>query len=170
MQNDDLSRREFHKLTAAAFGGLLAGAAAGCGGGDEPAGEQATKQPETNPAAPSHETTAATADLTDAEQILLSEPHVCRGLNTCKGKDKEGDNACAGQGTCATVASHLCGGQNECKGQGGCGETPGMNACKGQGGCSVPLQHAWEKARTSFEAAMKKKGQEFGPAPAPMGS
>jgi len=41
----------------------------------------------------------------------------------------------------------------------------GANACKGQGGCAVPLQHGWKSTRERFEAAMKKAGKEFGPAP-----
>ena len=105
--------------------------------------------------------------MTDAEQLILDEPHVCRGLNSCKGLGKGGENACAGQGACASVADHACGTQNECKGQGGCGELPGMNACKGQGACHVPLMdEIWPKARAAFEAAMKKSGKDVGAAPA----
>ena len=34
------------------------------------------------------------------------------------------------------------------------------------GGCEVPLKkEAWAKARTNFEAAMKKAGKTFGDAP-----
>ena len=166
MDKNDLNRRDFHKLTAAAFSGLLAGLAAGCGS-DETAENQ-------QPPSPAAEETSGTAggQLTEAEEILLAEPHVCRGLNACKGQGKGGENACAGQGACAsTAAAHMCAGQNACKGQGGCGSNPGMNACKGQGGCSVPLmEHAWDTARKAFETAMKKQGKEFGAAPAPMGS
>ena len=98
------------------------------------------------------------------------KPHVCRGLNTCKGKGgcgaTKGKNACAGQGGCATAAKHDCKGQNACKGEGGCGATPGKNACKGKGSCAVPLSDkTWAKARATFEAAMKKAGKEFGSAP-----
>ena len=102
---------------------------------------------------------------------LLEEPHVCRGLNTCKEKSgcgkTKGKNECAGQGGCATAEKHDCKGQNVCKGQGGCGEHPGENTCKAKGACEVPLSDkTWKKARANFEAAMKKAGKKFGPAPA----
>jgi hypothetical protein len=87
-------------------------------------------------------------------------------LNTCKGKGKGGGNDCAGQGKCATAEAHSCHGKNACKGQGGCGEHPAQNACKGQGDCAVPLKEgAWKKARSNFEAVMKKAGKKVGAAP-----
>ncbi len=93
------------------------------------------------------------------------EKHVCRGLNSCK-NNGAGENACAGQGHCATVPHHFCAGLNACKGQGGCGTTFGANACKGKGLCAVPLKsHIWGKARAKFEAKMKKAEKKFGPAP-----
>jgi hypothetical protein len=142
------TRREFNRLTMAAIGGLMAGAAqtAGSAWGDEPKAKD------------------------------KKEKHVCRGLNSCKGQgaevDLDGDgkadpNACAGQGACATAKHITCGGENECKGQGGCGATPGENDCKGQGHCHVPLMDsAWKKARARFETRMKKEKKEFGAAPA----
>ena len=106
-------------------------------------------------------------ELTEAEEILLAEPHVCRGLNTCKGLGRGGDNTCAGTGACASIADHACATQNECKGQGGCGSNPGMNACKGEGGCHIPLmEDAWKRARQTLEGALKKQGKEIGAAPA----
>jgi hypothetical protein len=97
---------------------------------------------------------------------LLEEPHVCRGLNTCKGKGKGEKNACAGQGACATVKAHTCKGENACRGQGGCAATPGENECKGKGNCAVPLNDkAWAKARKRFEELMTKEGHKVGPAP-----
>ncbi|MBI1345776.1 hypothetical protein GC163_05760 [bacterium] len=157
MSESGLDRRQFHQLALAALGGITAGAAVGCGGG--------------GPATPDAGTPAATEvaanELTNAEHILLSEPHVCRGLNTCKGLGRSKDNACAGQGTCASIADASCATQNDCKGQGGCGALPGMNECKGQGGCHIPLMDdAWTKARETFEAGMKKQSKEFGAAPA----
>lgn len=139
MADRELNRRRFHQLSVAAFGGVLAGAAA----------TQAEDKPQ-------------------ATSPLLGDPHVCRGLNTCQGKGADKMNTCAGQGTCATAKAHACGGENDCKGQGGCGATPGENACKGQGLCHVPLEHAgaWEKARKRFEELMTKAGKKFGPAPA----
>jgi hypothetical protein len=135
----DLSRREFARLSVAALAGLSVGSARAFAADD-------TKKSEKSP--------------------LLSDPHVCRGLNTCKGKGADKTNSCAGTGTCATAKSHPCGGSNECKGQGGCGEKPGENACKGQGDCHVPLaKDAWKKARKRFEVLMKADNKTFGKAP-----
>lgn len=139
MASTDMNRRDFQRLTLAALGGALAGTQLG------QAAEDKGKE-EKNP--------------------LLSDPHVCRGINTCKGKGKDKKNTCAGQGTCATAAAHSCHADNECKGQGGCGAKPGENACKGKGECGVPLSNAaWAKARKRFEELMKKEGKKFGPAP-----
>jgi len=140
MENSKLNRRDFQRLAAAALGGLAVGA-----GMPRLASAAETKS-------------------------LLDEPHVCRGLNTCKNKggcgETKGKNVCAGQGGCASAMKHDCKGDNACKGQGGCGENPGENTCKGMGGCAVPLKdEAWEKARAHFEAAMKKAGKSVGPAP-----
>ncbi|MFV1996134.1 MAG: hypothetical protein ACC661_11920, partial [Verrucomicrobiales bacterium] len=64
------SRRGFLvRMTAASFGGLVAGVAATARAADDP-----------------------------KDHPLLNEPHVCRGLNTCKGKGQGGENTCAGQG------------------------------------------------------------------------
>ncbi len=156
MQNNGLDRRDFHKLTVAALGGMIAGTTIGCGGG-------ATPTPKSNPTGP---TTANAVALSDAEKLIIDEPHTCRGLNSCKNLGRGKDNACAGQGTCASLADSTCGGHNECKGQGGCGEEPGMNSCKGKGACHMPLMdHAWTKARKAFEGAMKKSGKTVGAAP-----
>ncbi len=139
MAQSELNRRDFQRLTMAALGGALAGAETGL------AAEDKGKE-EKNP--------------------LLSDPHVCRGINTCKGKGADKKNACAGQGTCATAKAHSCHGDNECKGQGGCGAKPGENACKGKGECGVPLSAGtWKKARKRFEELMKKAGKTFGDAP-----
>ena len=142
-----IDRRDFHKLTTAALGGIAAGAVLGCGGGQPAAGPPAG--------------TAAAAEL-----------HLCRGLNDCKGLGKSKDNACRGQGTCATAKEHSCGGLNECKELGGCGETVGANDCKTKGGCHVPLmteppgESAWDKLRKKKEAEWTEKKLESGPAPA----
>jgi hypothetical protein len=138
-----MNRRDFHKLAAAAFGGMLAGA--NLAHGDEKK-EAKPKDEKKDP--------------------FLQEPHICRGLNTCKAKGKDGKNECAGQSACATVEKHTCSGDNTCRGLGGCGEKPGQNACKGQGECGVPLdEKAWKKARTRYEEVMKKEGKKFGDAP-----
>ncbi len=166
MKRSEMNRRDFTRLTAAAFGGVVAGSMVGCG-------ETAT---DTTPAAgaggaapaegSSEAGAGATEGATETVNLMLEEPHVCRGLNTCKGKGAGGDNACAGQGTCATAEAHSCSGHNACKGQGGCGGEHGTNACKGMGGCGVPLEHGWEEVRAKFEAAMKAAGKEVGAAPA----
>jgi hypothetical protein len=149
MENSELNRRDFERLTAAAMGGLLAGAAAlgkAAFGADEKDDKVPQKDKKKNP--------------------ILGEPHVCRGINMCKGLGASKDNACAGQGTCATAKAHLCHYKNECRGQGGCGANPGENECKGKGECGVPMASgAWKKCRARFEALMKKEGKTVGPAP-----
>lgn len=141
-----MDRRDFNKLTAAALGGLAAGTTWGCGGAKAPP-----------------------AVKTD-EAVAMADVHLCRGLNECKGKGKDGKNECRGQGSCATAKEHSCGGQNECKGLGGCGEAVGKNDCKGQGGCHVPLmESAWDTLRKRKEADWTEKKLEVGQAPAKAG-
>jgi hypothetical protein len=146
-----LTRRQLSRLAVAALGGL----AAGCGGG---------KPTDAAPTEPGKETPPGEAKA----HPILSDPHICRGINTCKNKGKTGTtNECAGQGSCATASAHDCQGQNACRGQGGCGEHPGENECKGKGACEVPLKDAtWTKARKKFEEVMTAAGKKFGAAPA----
>lgn len=145
MRDARLDRRDFHRLTTAALGGLAAGAVLGC------KGEPSAMPPSGTP-------------------VAAGEKHLCRGLNECKGQGKGGDNACRGQGACATVAESSCGGNNECKGLGGCGDTVGANECKGHGGCHVPLMDsAWETLRKRKEGEWKEKSLEFSEAPAKAG-
>lgn len=180
MKSADMNRRDFARLTTAAFGGVVAGTIAGCAGESatetpaEPAGGAApaggdTTTPEGGDAAAAEGsgTAAAEGEVTYDVAYMAEEPHVCRGLNTCMGKGASGDNACAGQGTCATAEAHSCHTHNACKGQGGCGEHAGINSCKGLGECGVPVENhvAWETARKNFEKAMQAAGKEFGPAP-----
>jgi hypothetical protein len=150
-----LNRSTLQRLAFVALGGLTAGVLTGC------AGSPTTKPPTTA----EKDKTDKTADATPR---LLQDPHVCRGINTCKNKGKKGTtNECAGQAHCATVAAHDCNGMNVCKGQGGCGEHPGENECKGKGGCEVPLSDkTWPKARKRFEELMTQAGKKFGDAPA----
>ena len=69
-----------------------------------------------------------------------SDKHVCKGMNSCKGKGGcmtdanacAGKNDCKGKGGCAT-AKHDCKGKNDCKAQG----KGGKNDCKGKGDCST---------------------------------
>jgi hypothetical protein len=145
MHTHDASRRMFHKLTAAAIGGIVAGA------GATALGQTAKKKEEPK--------------LKVDPALLLTEPNTCRGLNTCKGEGK-GQHTCAGQGACAEVAAHSCAGENECKGQGGCGGYPGQNTCKGLGHCAVPLEEStWEIARKQFKQLMADADKKIGEAP-----
>jgi hypothetical protein len=157
MTHQLMTRRQMTRLALAAIGGL----AAGCGGGKTPNAEKAADTKKESPPAAGTATTST----------LLSDPHVCRGINTCKNKGKaKTTNECAGQGHCATAAAHDCNGQNECRGQGGCGEHPGENECKGKGACEVPLSDkTWPKARKKFEELMTAAKRKFGPAPAKKG-
>ena len=167
MKRTEMNRRDFTRLTAAAFGGVVAGSMAGCGqsannttdSGAGAGGGEAGSVPSDSAGGD------AAVEETETVSLMLEEPHVCRGLNTCMNKGASGENACAGQGTCATAAAHDCTGHNECKGLGGCGGEHGTNACKGMGGCGVPLEHGWEDVRKKFEEAMTAAGKEFGAAP-----
>jgi hypothetical protein len=144
MDKQSIDRRDFHKLTTAALGGLAAGAVLGCAKKGEP-------------------DKVGGAGVT---QVAAAEVHLCRGLNDCKGQGKDGKNSCRGQGTCATAKEHGCGGQNDCKGLGGCGEDVGANDCKGKGGCHVPLmESAWDTLRKKKEAEWTEKNLEAGSAP-----
>jgi len=141
VERKNVNRRDFNKLTAAVFGGMVAGSTG---------------------------LSAMADDKKKDKDKKKKEAHVCRGLNSCKGQDAPGKSACAGQGACATAKSHVCKGHNACKNQGGCGATPGENACKGKGSCAVPLKpKAWKVARARFEARMKKAKKPFGAAPKP---
>jgi hypothetical protein len=139
-----LNRRDLNRLALTALGGFAAGVMGGC------CPSNPGKQASANEGAP-----------------LLQDPHVCRGVNTCKNKGKNGTtNECAGQGHCATAKAHSCQGSNDCRGQGGCGEHPGENECKGQGACEVPLKaKTWPKARKKFEELMTEAKKKFGDAP-----
>lgn len=146
MSAEHLKRRDFNRLTAAAFGGMIAAAGSRGASAAEEADDSKIK--------------------VDPSLLLKGDPNVCRGLNSCDDKGK-GDHACAGQSACAAVAAHSCSGQNECKGQGGCGGYPGQNTCKEQGHCAVPLsKETWAVARKQFEHLMKDAGQKVGKAPA----
>jgi hypothetical protein len=140
MKMDDVSRRDFGKLTLAALGGVVAGSLL----------------------------TGRTL-FADDKAAGAGDKHLCCGLNGCKAQGASGKNDCAGQGSCATVQAHGCSGMNDCKGLGG-GDNPASNGCKGKGGCNVPLAgDGWKKARASFEASMNKAGKKFGAAPAGCG-
>jgi len=162
MTDSLMTRRQMTRLALAAIGGL----AAGCGGEKPPKPEKAADSGKGSPPA-----TPADGKASAATPPILSDPHICRGINTCKNKGKaKTTNECAGQGHCATAKAHDCQGQNDCRGQGGCGEHPGENECKGKGACEVPLtDKTWPKARKKFEELMTAAGKKFGPAPAKKG-
>lgn len=142
VENTNVSRRRFSKLTAAAFGGMVAGTAGGLRAAEE-------EKPK----------------ISVDPSLLLKEPNVCRGLNTCKGKGK-GNHACAGQGACSSVAAHDCAGMNDCSGKGGCGGYPGQNTCKAKGHCAVRLsKETWALARKQFEQLAKETGLKVGKPP-----
>jgi len=158
---DYLSRRDFHKLSAAALGGLCAGSLIGCG-------EQASKPgPKTGDAGTPKSSDLGTKPADTKAVAAVAGQHACRGLNDCKGQGRDHKNSCAGQGTCYTV-SHDCSGKNDCKYLGGCGGENGLNNCKGKGGCGhfpIAEEDVWKKARAAFEARRKEAGKPVGPAP-----
>jgi hypothetical protein len=134
----DVTRRDFARLTLAALSGLAAGTHA----------------------------TAADGQRRTVQDPMLSDPHICRGLNTCRARDVTRRNECAGKGTCATARYHTCKGHNDCRGQGGCGDAPGANECRGWGACDVPLKpRVWAVARQRFEKVMKSQRRRFGVPP-----
>jgi hypothetical protein len=144
VKSENLSRRDFSKLSAAAFGGMVAGTAIST-------------------------SDVFAEDAKEKEVHVCRGLNGCKGKGACKTADNgcKGKNACAGKGGCASAKAHKCAGSNDCKGQGGCGPKAGENACKGKGKCAVPLKDkAWKGARARFEARMKKAGKKFGDAPA----
>ncbi|WP_339736049.1 hypothetical protein [uncultured Gimesia sp.] len=167
MKRPEINRRDFNRLTFAAFGGMVAGSMTGCNKPAPPASKAPAEDAEAG-SSTKDEHDHAEEETTDKDvSLLMKEPHVCRGLNTCKGTYAGVENDCAGLGACATVADHACAGANECKGQGGCSTNPGMNSCKGKGACHIPLmEDAWKLARAEFEKGMEKAGKKVGPAPA----
>ena len=113
------------------------------------------------------------------------ELHVCMGLNTCAGHDRDGKAKMAGMGECATL-QHSCHGTNNCRGQGGCGYAgdevaqmkPGDQSCRQNGSCASPInisrvssagpnkgKSVWKLARQIFETRMDESGNPFGPSP-----
>jgi hypothetical protein len=165
MRPENVSRRDFHKLSAAALGGLIAGATLGCS--DEGAKSSAKTTPGSEPESKPPSDTGKTVGKDAAVAATTVASHACRGLNECKGLGKSHKNACAGQGDCYTV-KHDCSGKNDCKYQGGCGGENGMNDCKGKGGCGhfpIADNDVWKKARAAFETRRKTAGKPFGTAP-----
>jgi hypothetical protein len=173
MKRIELNRRDFTKLTVAAFGGIVAGTTIGCGDGDGSGDAAGTGDGTGDGPEGSGTTDESTStegdgggDPVASTDLLLSEPHVCRGLNACAGMGKNKENDCAGTSACYTAGKSGCHGDNACKGQGGCDDTAGMNACDGKGNCGVPLKpDTWDKARANLKAALAKKDKPLGKAP-----
>jgi len=182
-----MSRRDAGVLAGAALGGVVAGMAlprlfSGGDGAESQTASSGSAQPSDGASGggsagggegqvdvanyPALQEVDAEAPEGVVPTQLLKEPHTCCGLNTCQGLGKSGENACAGQGTCATAETHVCQGLNSCKGQGGCGEYPGQNSCDGKGSCAVPLdKKQWKIARERFEELMSKAGRSVGKPP-----
>jgi len=105
------------------------------------------------------------ADPPASPAAAKKDTHVCKGLNSCKGKGADAKNDCKGKGSCASAeAQHKCAGQNSCKGLGGCKTAEnkagaGKNSCKGKGGCEVPLKEGHGPAATKDgKSSCKGKG------------
>ncbi len=155
MNKDSVNRRDFHKLTVAAMGGMMAGSFVGCTGKSEKSGDKSGS----NASGKSGSENADNGKENTALAAWTGE-HVCRGLNACKGQGKGKTNDCAGLGECATVEAHDCGPKNTCKNLGGCGETAASNECKAKGNCHVPLMESgWQTAYKKFKADMEKAGK-----------
>ena len=164
MVRSNLTRRDFNKLAAAAFGGVVTGTMVGCGDKTDKTDKTDSKSPDGSDT----KSGSAAPDTGDVAE-LMKEPHVCKGLNTCEGKGKGGGNACHGQSACFTAEKSGCHDDNQCKGEGGCGATAGNNACSNKGECGVPLKkETWEKTRAKFKAAWEKVNspKTLGDAPA----
>jgi uncharacterized membrane protein YphA (DoxX/SURF4 family) len=162
-------RREFAKLTLAAVAGLVAGVFLRRATEQTPEKERIGSPARGDKASGAVDKAAlpTTPPGTDVTLLVRGDPHVCRGLNLCKGKGKDHKNSCAGQGACASAEEHACNGLNTCKGQGGCDGTAGINQCKGKGACAVPLkEEVWKLARSRFEQLAKAKQIKLGAAPA----
>lgn len=179
----DLTRRDFNRLTTAAFGGIVTGTIIGCGDSDEgdgtaadsvTSGDRSATDTTASDSAPAGDSPPATDQAGGDETKLvggeLPEKNACLGLNQCKEYGKNGgEHECAGQGLCATV-SHECRGMNDCKYLGACDGKVAANECAGMGGCQVPMtpgEELWKQARAAFEKRMKAKGTEVGKAPLP---
>lgn len=203
-----LDRRAFHQLAMAALAGSLAGSTAEAQQqtppqqqpaqppqprqprqgqtqqGQQPIQQQQPQQqsPQGQPQQGQQQQQGGIPKKKDATNLLLQEPNICRGLNTCRGKGRGGyyggPNQCAGTSICATAPQHVCAGHNQCRGLGACDEGnpayfqvnyPGENTCKGLGACGVPVpinkDHIWRQARRRYETLMRDAGKQYGQAP-----
>ena len=161
----ELSRRGFHRLATAAFGGVLTGILSGCG-------DQAGKPQATGSQAASKSTAAGPAAATKGAAVAGATTvamHACRGLNECKGQGKDHKNACAGQGNCFTVTHECVGKERLQKSRRLWRRRTAFNDCKGKGGCGhfpIDRQRLWKKARESLRVPHETGRQDGRPAPA----
>jgi hypothetical protein len=174
MNRIDLNRRDFTKLTVAAFGGIVAGTTIGCGGGDGDGTGDGGGTGDGTGTGDGPEGSGTTDDSTSTDgdgggdvvasvDNLLEGKHVCRGLNACKMQGKSGQNDCAGTSACYTAGKSGCHYENDCKGQGGCEDTAGTNGCEKKGNCAVPLgKDTWTKVRAKLKEALAKKDTMLG--------
>lgn len=100
MKKDDLSRRDFNKLSLAAFGGLLAGAATKTGrlfAADE--------KKDAHACCGLNECKAEGAKgdnkCAGTGNCATTTAHGCNGKNDCKNQGGSADNDCKGKGGCA---------------------------------------------------------------------
>jgi hypothetical protein len=136
MANSNLDRREFHKLTAAALGGLASGSLLGCGQG----GETAVAKTEVH----------LCRGLNECKGQGKDGKNECRGQGACataKEHSCGGHNECKGLGGCGETV-----GVNDCKTKGGC-HVPLMES-------------AWDTLRKKKEAEWTEKKLEVGQPPA----
>lgn len=108
MKNENLSRRDFHKLSAAALGGMVAGTAIGA-----QALADDKKKKDVHVCRGLNSCKAGGADGKNAcagqGACATAKAHVCAGMNACKNQGgcgaKAGENACKGKGKCAVPLS-----------------------------------------------------------------
>jgi hypothetical protein len=101
MKKDDISRRDFGKLSLAAFGGLVAGSV--LGSKRLFAEEKSEKEMHACCGLISCNANGASGDNKCAGMgnCATVEAHGCSGHNDCKNQGGSGDNDCKGKGSCS---------------------------------------------------------------------
>ena len=101
MKKDDLTRRDFHKLSLAAFGGLVAGAA--LSSRRLFAADEKTK--DAHACCGLNSCSGQGADgknqCAGTGNCATAKAHGCSGQNDCKNQGGSGENDCKGKGSCA---------------------------------------------------------------------
>ena len=143
MDGSQMNRRDFQRLTAAALGGVIGGSMH----------------------APPRRCGRRHGEVAAGRTPRLSRAEHLQGEKRLR-RDQRQERHVPAKAAAPRPRSTTAKARIPAKGQGGCGEHPGENTCKAKGSCEVPLKDkAWDKARANFEAAMKKAGKKFGPAP-----